>query len=236
MPYNLAAGLREPGIITTVIRLVFAIFCGGIIGLDRGRRRRPAGFRTHMLVAMGAALTMLIGQYVFGFLITNKINITTDVSRFGAQVISGIGFLGAGTIIVTSRQEIKGLTTAAGLWASACMGLAIGAGFYLGAICACFMIFFSVTIMRRVESLIMQRARNMNLYIEVSDIDDIGTIIDIIKADGIRIYDFEINKDNPSSGIYASVIFSMQLPSKMPHADILTRLADIRSVRALEEI
>ncbi len=234
--FGILSELGTPGIWTTVFRLSFAIFCGGIIGLDRGRRRRPAGFRTHMLVSMGAALTMMIGQYVYGFMIENNINLTTDVSRLGAQVINGIGFLGAGTIIVTGRQEIKGLTTAAGLWASACMGLSIGAGFYFGALLGCFLILFSMTVMRKVESFILSNARNMNIYIELTDIDDIGTVIDVIKAGGIRIYDFEINKETPSDGAYANVVFSMRLPAKQPHAEILSKLAGIRSIRALEEI
>ena len=128
--------LTRPGPLSAAVRLTVAMICGGIIGLERGRRRRPAGFRTHMLVCMGAALTMLIGQYVATRLAADPslAGRTTDVARLGAQVINGIGFLGAGTIIVTGRQEVKGLTTAAGLWASACMGLAIGAGFYLGAL------------------------------------------------------------------------------------------------------
>ena len=128
--------LREMNVISILLRLVLAMLFGGFIGLERERKRRPAGFRTYMLVCLGAALTMLLSQYE-SFMVTTawretaaEIGLRTDVSRFGAQVINGIGFLGAGTIIVTGKQEVKGLTTAAGLWASACMGLAIGAGFY----------------------------------------------------------------------------------------------------------
>ena len=119
----------------TLLRLAVAMFCGGAIGLERGKKRRPAGFRTHMLVCIGATLAMLVSQYLsmmettFWAALVSPNAPKTDLSRLGAQVINGIGFLGAGTIIVTGRQEVKGLTTAAGLWASACMGLAIGAGF-----------------------------------------------------------------------------------------------------------
>ena len=120
--------LREPNVYSTLFRLTLATICGGLVGLERVKKRRPAGFRTYMLVCLGAALTMLISQYLY------KSGQTTDLSRLGAQVINGVGFLGAGTVIVTGRQQIKGLTTAAGLWASACMGLAIGAGFYFGAL------------------------------------------------------------------------------------------------------
>ena len=126
--------LREMSAVSVLLRLLLAMLFGGLIGLERVRKRRPAGFRTYMLVCMGAALTVILSQYEF-YMVTHEwtelaaeIGLRTDVSRFGAQVINGIGFLGAGTIIVTGKQEVKGLTTAAGLWASACMGLAIGAG------------------------------------------------------------------------------------------------------------
>ena len=128
--------LRGANLAATAFRLFLAMLFGGIIGLERGRRRRPAGFRTHILVCMGAALAMNISQYV-----AVTLGQTTDVSRLGAQVINGIGFLGAGTILVTGRQQVKGLTTAAGLWASACTGLAVGAGFYECVLIAFAMIF-----------------------------------------------------------------------------------------------
>ena len=123
--------LRGASLAALVIKLVLAVILGGSIGLERGRKRRPAGFRTHILVCMGATLAMCISRYC-----VETLGITVDVSRLGAQVINGIGFLGAGTIIVTRRQEVKGLTTAAGLWACACMGLAVGAGFFECAIIA----------------------------------------------------------------------------------------------------
>lgn len=113
-----------------------ALFFGGLIGMERGSRHKAAGFRTYMLVCLGAALTMLLGQYqsemldVYWIECANVTGMRTDVTRFSAQVINGIGFLGAGTIIVTGHQAVKGLTTAAALWASACMGLVIGAGYY----------------------------------------------------------------------------------------------------------
>ena len=116
--------LREMNFVSVMFRLILAMVCGGMIGLERGRKRRPAGFRTYMLVCLGAALTMLLSQYEFAMVmgpwngIAQELGMKTDVSRFGAQVINGIGFLGAGTILVTGRQEVKGLTTAAGLWAS----------------------------------------------------------------------------------------------------------------------
>ena len=119
--------LMELNIVTVLIRTVVAILCGGLIGYERNRMGADAGMRTHSLVAVGSMLAMMTGV----FAVTHY---SGDVSRIGAQVISGIGFLGAGTIMVRRDNHVSGLTTAAGLWASACIGLAIGTGFYEGAI------------------------------------------------------------------------------------------------------
>ena len=119
-----------------IVKIILAVFFGGMIGLERGHKHRAAGSRTYMIVCLGAALTVILSQYE-SWLVTDVwhdvselLGRKVDVSRYSAKVIGGIGFLGAGTIIVTGRQEVKGLTTAAGLWTSACMGLAIGSGFY----------------------------------------------------------------------------------------------------------
>ena len=110
------------------LRITLAVIVGGLLGLERERKSSPAGFRTYILVAIGSTMTVMLSQYLDFMLnhdwlaTADRVGIKTDVSRFGAQVINGVGFLGAGTIIVTGRQEVKGLTTAAGLWASACMG------------------------------------------------------------------------------------------------------------------
>ena len=111
------------------LRLLLAGVLGAVIGLDREYRAKEAGFRTHFLVSLGSALFMIVSQYGFAGVL-GEAGVGLDPSRVAAQIVSGIGFLGAGTIIVTGRQQVKGLTTAAGLWASACLGLAIGAGFY----------------------------------------------------------------------------------------------------------
>ena len=121
--------LRGWNTASVILRLAVAMLCGGLIGIERASKRRAAGFRTYMVVCLGATLAMLLNQYIDDMLVHAwQISQTTDAARLGAQVINGIGFLGAGTIILTGSQQVKGLTTAAGLWASACMGLAIGAG------------------------------------------------------------------------------------------------------------
>ena len=121
-------------ILTICVRILAAIICGGILGLERERKKHAAGFRTYILVCLGSAVVMMLNDFL-------TIKSGSDAARLGAQVISGIGFLGAGTILITSKNRIKGLTTAAGLWTSACTGLAIGAGFYTLAFIASILIF-----------------------------------------------------------------------------------------------
>ncbi len=224
----------------TLSRLGIALLCGGIIGLERGRKRRPAGFRTHMLVCLGAALAMLISQYLsmmestfWGALTPFSAN--TDVARLGAQVINGIGFLGAGTIIVTGRQEVKGLTTAAGLWASACMGLAIGAGFAEGALICCVLISITIILFTRLEHWLMLRARNINLFIGFASSDDLGSIISAIKEQDVRIFDVEIQKEKKEQGAQGAV-FSLRLPVHMRHTAFVATLAGVECVRTIEEL
>ena len=224
----------------TLLRLGIAMLCGGVIGIERGRKRRPAGFRTHMLVCIGAALAMLISQYLSMMEKTFwselvSFTASTDVSRLGAQVINGIGFLGAGTILVTGRQEVKGLTTAAGLWASACMGLAIGAGFVEGALLGCLFITATIVLLSRLEHVIMMRARNINLFVQFESMDDIGTIVAVLRRREIRIFSVEIHKAKESQDS-TGALFALRLPQRMSHTALIAELAGVENVRSIEEL
>ena len=126
---------HEVTYLSVAVRIVCAVVIGGIIGMERSIKNRPAGLRTYMLVCVGACLIMLTNQYIY------QMTGTGDPMRLGAQVVSGIGFLGAGTIVVTKHNQIKGLTTAAGLWAAAGVGLALGIGFYEAAVVAAITIY-----------------------------------------------------------------------------------------------
>ena len=234
--------LRELTIVSVTLRLVMAMFLGGLIGLDRGRKRRAAGFRTYMLVSLGAALTMILGQYNSVCLETvwnlsqAQQGLHTDISRIGAQVINGIGFLGAGTILVTRRGEVKGLTTAAGLWASACMGLAVGAGFYECVLLAFVLIFLSIRILAWLEEIIIKKARNMNVYIEFLALDDIGDIISHIKTQNIHIYEVDISRDKDDVFQYPSAVFTIRLARKMSRTHVLAGISELKNVLSIEEI
>ena len=228
------AYLREMNVASVLLRLTVAMLFGGFIGLERERKRRPAGFRTYMLVCLGAALTMLLSQYE-SYMVTHawhetamEIGLRTDVSRFGAQVINGIGFLGAGTIIVTGKQEVKGLTTAAGLWASACMGLAIGAGFY-----ECVLLGFLLILLKRQ---IIESARNMNIYVEFQTLDNLGDIIARIKSQGGQIYEVDLDRGREERSKNPSAVFSIRLPGRHYHVRVLAAISELESVYTIDEI
>lgn len=234
---------RELNTASVLLRLVLAMFLGGMIGLERGFKGRPAGFRTYLIVCLGAALTMLLSQYNYVMMesqwaeLAKSIGVRTDVSRFGAQVINGIGFLGAGTIIVTGRQQVKGLTTAAGLWASACMGLAIGAGFYECVFLAFVLIFCVIRLLPQVESYIVENARNMNIYVEFASIDDIGTILGRVKAQDVQIYSVEIERAREeSSANHPSATLSIRLNQKRIHEQVLAGISELECVYVIEEL
>ena len=233
--------LRELNIWSMMLRILLAMMMGGVVGMEREKKRRAAGFRTYMLVALGAAVTVMLGQYLNIMLhtqwaeISETVGVKTDVSRFPAQVVNGVGFLGAGTILVTGRQEIKGLTTAACLWASACMGIAIGAGFYECVLVGSIMIVLSMRVFPALEDFVIARSRNMNISLEMDSLENLGNIIAGIKNDGIKLYDVEIDKDVQSHITKFSVLMSVGLPKKRQHAEILAKLSALSGVVAIEE-
>ena len=236
------ASMRELNIWSMMLRIGLAMLMGGVVGMEREKKRRAAGFRTYMLVALGAAVTVMLGQYLNIMLhtqwaeISGTVSARTDVSRFPAQVINGVGFLGAGTILVTGRQEVKGLTTAACLWASACMGIAIGAGFYECVLVGSLLILLCMRIFPMLEDYVVARSRNMNISLEMDSLENLGNIIAGIKADGIRLYDVEIEKDVQSHITRFSVLILARLPKKRQHAEILAKLSALSGVVAIEEV
>lgn len=195
-----------------------------------------------MLVCLGATLAGIISQYNYVMIntvfadIASEIGRNTDVTRIGAKVIGGVGFLGAGTIIVTDRQEVKGLTTAAGLWASACMGLAIGAGFYECVILAFLLMFLCIRLLPYLENYMVERARNMNLYIEYASFDNIGLIIGKIKAQGAQIYEVNIDRSSERKGQYPSAVFTIRLAPNTHHAQVIAAISELDDVMTIDEI
>lgn len=222
--------LKELNPVSVTVRLVLSLLCGGILGVERGRKKRPAGFRTYMLVCMGAALVMITNQYI------TAVYEGTDPARMGAQVISGIGFLGAGTIIVTGRNRVKGLTTAAGLWAAACVGLSLGIGFYTGAVVGCVLIFVVMAMLQRLDDWVMSSTKVINLYVEFDRMADVGAFIRFTKEQGFRISDLEMTRANGVEDSGTAILCTLRLPKKKPHAEILQMLSAAEQVRYVEEL
>lgn len=234
--------LRQFNMLSVVVRLTMAIVFGGMLGIDRAKKGRAAGFRTYMFVCLGATLAMLLSQYE-SMMIAGRwadtaldVGIRTDVSRFGAQVINGIGFLGAGTILVTGRQEVKGLTTAAGLWASACMGLAIGAGFYECVLLAFILILLCICILPQIDLMIVSRARNMNIYVEFTSLDDVGAIIGRIKEQGAQIYEVDIIRNKSEMALHPSAVFSIHLSQPRSHGRMIMAIYELERVITIDEV
>lgn len=222
--------LKELNLVSVTTRLLLSLLCGGILGVERGRKKRPAGFRTYMLVCMGAALVMITNQYI------TELYGGSDPARMGAQVISGIGFLGAGTIIVTGRNRVKGLTTAAGLWAAACVGLSLGIGFYTGAVVGCVLIFVVMALLHRLDDWVLASTKVINLYVEFDRMSDVGEFLRFTKEQGFRISDVEMTRANGIGDSGTAILCTLRLPKKKPHAEILQMLSAVERVRYVEEL
>ena len=166
--------MTEFNTVSVLTRIVLAVVLGGIIGNERGRHGRAAGLRTHILVCLGSAMTSLTGLFAI-----QSLNVGGDAFRISAQVVSGIGFLGVGMIMVRNRTVVTGLTTAAGMWATATIGIAVGYGFFLGAIAATILCVISVSLLGHFEE---KSKTVLNLYIEIADIDQTGDIVRQIRA------------------------------------------------------
>ena len=141
--------LRNMDFLSVLLRIVLSCACGAVIGLERSAKNRPAGFRTHILVCMGACAAALTGLYLY-----LEMKLPSDISRISGQVITGLGFIGAGTIIVTKKLTIKGLTTAAGLWTTGIIGLTIGSGYYEIGVVGTALVLLAETWFARLGSLI----------------------------------------------------------------------------------
>ena len=202
--------------VSIAVRIVLAIIIGGLIGIERGKLGRAAGMRTHILVCLGATLTVLIGLYARDELGFDNI----DVMRIAAQVVSGIGFLGAGSILVKGRFQITGLTTAACVWTTATIGLALGAGFYVGALVVFVATFLTVTVLHRIEYKLGKHQKRFGVYVEINSDKNVRKAIDHLEvtygATGIQVtaprsnvagnVGIEANMSNPKNQLSAAKI------------------------------
>ncbi len=209
-----------------LIKLLLSMLIGGILGLERGRKRRPAGFRTHMLVCMGSTVVMLTSEFM-----TAKTGVG-DGMRLGAQVISGIGFLGAGTIMVTGHDHIKGLTTAASLWVAACMGIAVGVGFYEGAVLGFILVLLVLTFFSKIEKLIYKEVGRQDLYIELKNTESIGSLVNYTHEHGVSVLHLELSRKNQDNTV--AIRLNIKKESK-DNESIIALLSNCAGVLTIEE-
>ena len=224
-------GLRDMSMLAVSARMLLAALCGGLIGMEREFKRRPAGFRTHILICLGAAMTTLTSQYLY-----LHMHYYTDMARLGAQVVAGIGFIGAGTIIVTRKQRVKGLTTAAGLWVAAIVGLALGGGFYEGGIFTTALILLAELVFSKLEYRMMENAPEINLYVEYRDKDCLEELLQLFRELNLKVLGMEITRSDGSETHNACAIFFLRLNKKYKVEILLHRMHTVDGVFSVEEL
>ena len=227
--YDFLEYLYDINIVSICVRLALAAACGGFLGLERGKKNRAAGFRTHILVCTGAALAMLTNLYMV------EMYEGVDPSRMGAQVISGIGFLGAGTIMVTGLQKVKGLTTAAGLWVVACIGLAFGTGFYVGGLTATILCILAQTLLHTFENRINSRNKLISVFVEFEDMSCIGSFLAFLRKNDMALEELDIGKARTGNSHVGAMIM-LKIAKRGEHSRILEILSQAEGVCYVEEI
>lgn len=204
-----------------VLRMLLAAAAGGAIGLEREFRRRPAGFRTHILICLGACITTMTSQYLL-----LEMHYYTDITRLGAQVVAGIGFVGAGAIVVTRNRQIKGLTTAAGLWVSAIIGLSLGAGFYEGGIYTTLLVLGAELVLTRFEYRTLRNSSRLNLYVEYETRPQLDGVLMLLEREHIKASRLEITR----SGCGYCAVLALQLPRDIDLTAVLSRVGNMPGV------
>ena len=236
--------LRELTFGSMALRLFLAMLCGGVLGYGRSKKERPAGLRTYMLVCLAATAAVLLSLYEYKMMhsgpwaaLGTDIVKKFDVARIAAQTVSGIGFIGAGIIIKATHQQVSGLTTATGLFAAVCMGLACGVGFYECVIPAVVIIHLVLNIMSPLEGEFKRKLRNMTLSVEYNTSSDLAVIEDVLKKMDATVYDVEIERAESTERHHASAIFILKMsPENRSHSGILTSVAELPCVHNVAEI
>lgn len=222
--------LREVTYLAVALRIVLAVIVGGLLGLERGLKNRPAGLRTYMLVCTGACLVMLTNQYIY------QVFGTGDPTRMAAQVVSGIGFLGAGTIIVTRHSQIKGLTTAAGLWTSAGVGLALGIGFYEAAMIGGLAVFTVMTLLQRMDNKMHSSTKRLDVCLELDSRVSLADFLHQVRElTGLEISDVERENGTGETGTRCYTA-TLKSDKRRAHVEIMDLIREIPGVTWVEEL
>lgn len=221
---------QDLSLATVLVRVLLAMILGCIIGMEREMKQQPAGFRTYTLVCVGSAVVMMTNEFLmlkYG---------AGDPARLGAQVISGIGFLGAGTIIVTRNSHVRGLTTAAGLWTAACMGLAIGVGFYEVAFVTGGAIFLIMALFQKVDKRLMQESRIMHIYAIFDSISSLWTFTSFCRENGLHIFDLELNKEQGDDENEIVATFMLENKRRMHRSEVISFVSQVEGLEHIEEL
>lgn len=197
-------------LIVAAFRIFLALIVGGIIGMERGRQGRAAGMRTHILVCLGATLTSMTGMYTYEVLGAGN-----DPLRIAAQVISGIGFLGVGTILIKGRFQITGLTTAAGIWCAATIGIALGIGYYEGAAVTFIASVSAVTIMHRLEYSLARKHTRFGMYVEITSAEHVRRVMDYL-IENYRVTDIQVTPPRSGTQGYVGIEANIHPSAKNP--------------------
>ena len=224
--------LTEFNAVTEVIRVVLAALAGALVGLEREFHGRAAGMRTHMMVALGAALAAMIGMFT-----VKELGVSSDPMRVGAQVISGVGFLGAGTILLRGGgSRITGLTTAAGLWTAASIGLAVGIGFYVGAFMTVIAVMLTFTLITSLEMFLNRKRQRMAIYLELENVDAVAPMLEMLRTE-YGLMEAQVTPPRSGTAPHVGMEILVQVPQKLSTSENLKRFADLpRVVFALRNI
>lgn len=235
--------LRQFTFLSVCARLLLALACGSVVGRGRSKMNQAAGLRTYILITIGAALSVLITMYDYEMLSTQWAEVVAEVgqkfdaSRLASQVITGIGFLGAGMIIKAAHQQVHGLTTAAGLLTTVCMGLAAGAGFIELALLSLVFSVVALDILPPLEFLYKRRMRNITLNVEFRSVEDITYVVDAVKAHNAKIYEVDVEQATLTATKKPSAIFILQLSRENPsHSSMLSTVAELPCVYSVQEL
>ena len=224
--------LTEFNAVTVVIRVVLAAVAGALVGLEREFHGRAAGMRTHMMVALGAALAAMIGLFT-----VKELGVSSDPMRVGAQVISGVGFLGAGTILLRGGgSRITGLTTAAGLWTAASIGLAVGIGFYVGAFMTVFAAMLTFTLITSLEMFLNRKRQRMAIYLELENVDAVAPMLEMLRTE-YGLLEAQVTPPRSGTSPHVGMEILVRVPQKSSTAENLKRFTNLpRVVFALRNI
>lgn len=221
---------REIDFFAVSARMIAALVCGGIIGIEREFKRRPVGFRTHILISIGAALSMIVSEYLYRVMHSNL-----DVSRISAGVVAGIGFVGGASIMITKQKTVKGLTTAAGLWTTAIIGLCCGAGYLECALFATLTVMFVEIVFSKLERRIVNSTSSAGLTVKYTDASFIEEIVRLVNENGLKMIDLEVSRLDGNKSEYCANL-TLRLPRNARIDSFAEKVIQLCNVISVEQL